>query len=185
MKVNIGCGPHRARSPWINVDRVYLPGDIEPDIVNESGWPADLIGNGHIPERSVSHVYLGHVLEHVPWDDVPTFLRSLLPMMADNGQVCVVGPDVMRAIDGYKAGTVARSLVIACLEGPNPQIDDLASVHDGARHQWNSTEERVMQALTGAGFEFVEACRPRDLDAVWPLVAPPDWQCAVTGKVPW
>ena len=181
MKLNLGCGPHKARAPWVNVDRVYIAGEIEPDIVLPSGWPADLSWTGKVPAGSVSHCYLGHVLEHVPWDDVPRFLRSVLTLLEPGGQICVVGPDVMRAIDGYRNQTVTRSIVVACLEGPNPQIDNLESAHDGARHQWNCTEERVMFALSDAGFVELEACRPRELDGVWPLVAPPDWQCAVTG----
>lgn len=182
VKVNIGCGPHRARKPWINVDRVYLPGEIEPDVVNPSGWPLGLLD--HVEQHSVTHVYMGHVLEHVPWDDVPTFLAGLHDLLAPDGQICVVGPDVYRAIKGYREGTVAWSLVVACLEGPNPQIDSLESAHDGARHQWNATEERVMQAVTAAGFVEVEAVEPRMLDGVWPLVSPVGWQCAVTARTP-
>lgn len=182
MRLNLGCGPHRARAPWINVDRVYVPGDIEPDLILPSGRPADLLE--HFERGTVTHVYMGHVLEHVRWEDCAEFLAELFPLLTDDGQVCVVGPDVQSAIEGFKSGIYPWSLVSACLEGSAPQIDGLDVWHDGARHQWNCTEERVVNALTVAGFASVEPMRPRDLGGEWPLVSPVDWQCAVIGWVP-
>jgi hypothetical protein len=184
IRLNVGCGPHRARSPWVNVDRVHIGGEIEPDIVNPSGLPADLIRNGLVERASCTHIYMGHLLEHVPWDETPEFLESLFPLLAPGGEICVVCPDVHRVVEGYKDGRYPWSLVVAAMEGPNPQIDNLESAHDGARHQWNATEERVRQAVEAAGFADVQAVRPRMLDGVWPLVSPVDWQCAVTGRLP-
>lgn len=183
MKVNIGCGPHRARAPWVNVDRVYLPGRIEPDMVNKSGLPADLAPDP-IPYGSATHVYLGHVLEHVRWETVPDFLRSVRTLTESGGLVAVVGPDVQKVIAGHKEGRYPWSLVSACLEGSNAQIDDIEATHDGARHQWNCTEERVVEAFGLAGFVDIEPFKPRELSGEWPLVSPADWQCAVVAVAP-
>ena len=181
-QLNLGAGPHRAPAPWVNVDRVYVEGRIEPDLILPSGSPADLVD--HFEAGTVTHVYLGHVLEHVAWDGVPRFLSELAGLLSVDGEVCVVGPDVNRAIAGAAVGIYPWSLVDACLEGPDPQIDGDDFSHDGARHQWNCTEERVVGALQAAGFRYVTRWRPGRLPRVWPIVSRVDWQMAVTAVKP-
>lgn len=50
--------------------------------------------------------------------------------------------------------------------------------HDGGRHHWNCTAERVTLALRAAGFSAVEVDIAHVPDE-WPVVSSVWWQCAV------
>lgn len=177
MKVNIGCGNHYA-SGWVNVDRVYT-NEIRPDIVNPTGRPS------LIEVEDVEAIYLGHVLEHVRWEDVPMFLTECRDLLNPGGAICVVGPDVWNTLRMWKQGAVGDDLMTAVLEGPHPQVDGLDVGHDGARHQWNATQERVRQSLYVAGFvDVVSYASMRDVPLTWPVVARPEWQSAVSAVKP-
>lgn len=177
MKVNIGCGPHYAKG-WVNVDRVYTD-DIHPDIVNSTGRPS------LIEVDDVEMIYLGHVLEHVRWEDVPMFLSECRDLLNPGGQICVVGPDVWNTLRMWKAGQVPDSLMTAVLEGAHPQIDGVDVGHDGARHQWNATQDRVYRSLLTAGFRDVTAYPSmQHVPHHWPVVARPEWQSAVSAVKP-
>lgn len=172
-RLNVGCGNHYARG-WVNVDRVYTD-SIRPDIVNPTGHPA------LIEVEDVEAIYLGHVLEHVRWEDVTMFLVQCRDLLNPGGQICVVGPDVWNTLRMWKAGQVGDDLLTAVLEGPHPQIDGVDAHHDGARHQWNATQDRVVQKLTAAGFVNINPYRSvQDVESHWPVVARPGWQSAVS-----
>lgn len=186
--LNVGCGPFRAPEPWVNLD-VHVSDSIRPDVVVEdpdrplAGW-----GDG-----TVDRVYLGHVLEHIAWPDVPEFLADIRRALHPDGEVCAVGPDVFRAIRRWRDGLDPEGwqLIESILEGPWDRDYDT----DGyglierlpawpqARHQWNSYEKRVVVAFHLAGFSHAEG-RPIDPDALggWPLVAYTQWQCAVVAR---
>lgn len=173
--LNIGSGPHNAPAPWINVD-VVENDHIHPDIVVDPDRPLK-----QWKAKTVDAVYLGHVLEHIPWPTLPGFLAEVRRVLKPDAPVCVVGPDVHRAIERYKKGSEPWHIVAACLEegtispgmGPDPW--------PGARHWWNCHEARVIQALECAGFNDVLGVH---LDATtlagWPCVSYAPWQLAVT-----
>lgn len=176
VRVNVGCGPHRAPAPWINVDLVD-EGDVHPDVVAReplrplAAWDAE----------TVDAVYLGHVLEHVAWDMVPVFLEHVVWRLRPGGRLCVVGPDVWRTIRGAARGEWPWSLVDEVVEAPQ---DRPGMVGPGGRHQWNCSEARVAAALEAAGL----AARPAAVDpqelAGWPVVSFAVWQCAVVAHKP-
>lgn len=182
MKLNVGCGPWRAPEPWINLD-VHRGDGVEPDIlVDDAARPCAGFADG-----SATHVYLGHVLEHVPWDELPGFLADIARVLEPGGQVCVVGPDVIRTIEGWRAGRESWELVVSTLEGPDyfPADGGHVMVDPGggwryARHWWNCTEGRVAKLLADHGFAEVTpiALEPESL-AGWPVVGYAPWQCAV------
>src|SRR5690606_17814756 len=68
--LNVGCGTHRAPAPWVNID-VVDQGDTRPDVVVPAGTPLPYEAG------TVERVYLGHVLEHVPWPNVAGFLAEI------------------------------------------------------------------------------------------------------------
>lgn len=186
--LNVGCGPWRAPAPWINLD-VVETATIHPDrIVTDSLRPAADWADG-----SVDRIYLGHVLEHVPVDELPAFFVDLTRALTLGGEVCVVGPDVLRAITRWHDGLEPWDLVMATLEGPDYHPADqgfqLADRPDlawrEARHWWNCTEARVVRVLGDAGFWQVTT-HPLDsphLDR-WPVTDRAAWQCAVTATRP-
>lgn len=179
MNLNIGCGPHYANG-WVNVDRIHNPElNIVPDVVNPTGRPALL------ELEPVNRIYLGHVLEHVAWDDVPMFLAECRDLLKPGGECLVVGPDVPRTLTMWKAGTVPDELMDAVLEGADPQVDGIEDRWDGARHQWNASQERVAFQMVRAGFEqVVSFATMRDVPAEWPIVSRVEWQSAVIGVAP-
>lgn len=175
--LNIGCGNHYA-SGWVNVDRVYTD-QIRPDVVNPTGRPS------LIEIECVDAIYLGHVLEHVRWEDVPSFLVECRDLLEPGGRICVVGPDTWRTLNMWRKGQVGDDLVVAVLEGPHPQVDGLDVGHDGARHQWNASQSRVVRSLEAAGFVDVKPYSSmRDVPGTWPVVARPEWQSAVSAVKP-
>lgn len=167
MWLNVGCGTHRAPAPWWNIDTV-IRDDIRPDQLVDPDGPLPF------DTGSCDRVLLSHVLEHVPWEQVPSFLRDVRRVCS--GTALVVGPDVHRTIRAYKAGEVHWELVTSVLEHKD-WPDDMAG-WPGAPHHWNSHESRVVEALTRTGWSV---CPASDEDlADWPLVGwSRSWQFAL------
>jgi SAM-dependent methyltransferase len=177
VRVNVGCGPHYATG-WINLDVVRLD-DIQPDLLLESGeapLPFD--------DNEVDQLYAGHVLEHIPWAQVPAALVEWERVLKPGGRLGLVGPDVMRTIERYAKGLEPLWLVEATLE------DDKTFMHDeswaGARHQWNCYEARVLMLLADLGYTDVRALDMTNAaDFVdWPTVARTEWQFGVEVRMP-
>lgn len=184
MWLNVGCGPWRAESPWVNLD-VHQGDGVHPDIIVEAERPC-----AGWRDQTVERVYLGHVLEHVPWDELAGFLADLRRVLVPEGEVCVVGPDVLRSILGWHDGSETWDLVVSTLEGPDyfPADGGHRMVEAGsgwryARHWWNCTEQRVVKLLEDQGFSGVRGVpiASGDLDG-WPLVGRAPWQMAVLAR---
>lgn len=176
--LNIGCGPFRAPEPWVNVDVVRIPGQIEPDLVADSWDP------GSLPVKlgSVKRIYLGHVLEHVRWDRVHYFLWRCLGLLAPGGEIAVVGPDTNRMLQRWRDGLEPWGQVLAVLED-DVHAQQAPAEWDGARHQWNAYEARVVRALTAAGFVDVTAVPvTEEALARWPVASHAPHQCAVIAR---
>lgn len=75
MKLNLGCGDHRAPEPWVNVDSWS---GVRPDVladVRALPWP----------DKSAEAIYCGHVLEHLPLDQVGLALAEVRRVLAPPG----------------------------------------------------------------------------------------------------
>lgn len=177
MWLNVGCGTHRAPAPWWNVDvvrRLDCPERdiIDPDQLVEPGKPLPF------DETSCERVLLSHVLEHVPWEDVPAFLIDVRRVLRD--ELLIVGPDVYKTIQSWHAGREPWSMVATVLEHKD-YPDDMAH-WPGAPHHWNCHEARVMEALNRCGFNAQPVLDDRELEG-WPLVGfDRDWQFAVVAR---
>lgn len=172
MKLNLGCGPHYAKG-WWNVDLVQSDEhDIHPDEIIEAG--------PRLPfeDSQFEASYVGHLIEHVPWTLVPDVFSELKRVTVDGGKFCIVGPDTKRTIQLYKDGREPWHMVEAVLE------DDVAFMTEGqwegARHQWNCYEERVMKLLAHHGYSAtaLDMTQP-DLFGDWPVVAFTAWQFGI------
>jgi SAM-dependent methyltransferase len=183
-RLNVGCGTHYAKG-WTNLDVHRDPAaGINPDVVASI---TDLSAWG---THSVASVYAGHVAEHLsihdnhcwgPGESGSTFDQAMAEVrrvLAPNGSVCFVCPDVKRALQWWKEGRADWALVDACLEGPDDGIDP-ASAWDGCFHAWNASEERLL-GLVRRTFPNARAV-PMDSPelAAWPVVSRAGWQCAV------
>lgn len=199
--LNIGCGPFRAPEPWWNIDVVYTEHPVYPthpdEVVPRDQSVVDLFGRG-----SCRRIYMGHLLEHVPWESVVGFLAErVTPALASDGELAIVGPDVYRMIEQWHTGQLEWFWVQSGLEDCDAQFDlqekgvgydeeELKSFISGdnaeegwpeARHKWNQYESRlervVKLALPGWNVRAVPIS-PEYLGE-YPLVAYTSWQCAV------
>jgi len=186
--LNIGCGPFRADPPWWNIDVVATEHPEYPtrpdEVVPRDRSVVELFGRG-----SCRRIYMGHLLEHVAWEAVPTFLHDkVAPALVDDGELAIVGPDVYRVIEMYKNNQEGWDWVEACLEGPDAQFDlkgeptgDATEGWPEARHKWNAYEERVFRVVQYALPDFDVRAVPISQEYLkeYPLVAYTQFQCAV------
>lgn len=185
MRVNVGCGPHYAKD-WINTDVIYAPdAKITPDVVvkPEDPFPFD---------EPAERIYCGHVVEHMPWADLPRFLGACRDALAPDGELCIVGPDSRRVLERWKLGLEDWGKVAAILEGPGAYLMHLGEFAplrwDADRHHWNCDEQRVLAALRAEGWtaEAVPVGRDGRLSsghlAGWPVVDFSPCQFAVLAR---
>jgi SAM-dependent methyltransferase len=169
-RLNLGCGPHY-RKGGCNAD-TYRGGDVRPDV---------LLAGGALPfpDAYFERAYLGHVLEHVPSDDVPALLAEVRRVVAPGGPVLVVCPDVGLAVERYafQPTDKNREHLWACAEGTGDG-------RPGERHLWNATAPRVLALVRGV-FDDAEELpvEPQSLKG-WPVMDFTGAQCAVLGRVP-
>lgn len=188
--INVGPGSFPALAPWVNVD-VHEGDGVTTDVV-----VADHM-NPLAEFDNVERVYLGHVLEHVPWPDVPAFLANIERALAPGGEVCVVGPDILRVIQRWHEGLEPEGweLVESILENPWDRcygetgyglILDEDPRWPYARHWWNCYESRVVFALRQYTSLVDVSAQPITPEALgtWPVVAYTQWQCAATARKP-
>jgi hypothetical protein len=165
LLLNLGCGRHRAPEPWVNLD-VHSDEHHCPDVVVD---PEDPFGGFGV--ANVDRIYLGHVLEHVRWTDVPELLDGALTALKPGGMLLATGPDVYRTIKLWREGAVPWDLVESVLE----HADQASTEWPQAVHWWNCSEERLVTALIAAGFGIQETGVP---PGGWPVVGWSGWQCA-------
>jgi hypothetical protein len=173
---NIGVGTHYAPG-WCNVD-VVSNEQVHPDVVTSPGVLP-------FPDKSAERVFCGHVLEHMPWPEVPAFLAEVKRVLS--GELLVNGPDVHRTIRRFAEGREPWHMVETVLEyedGKNAGFED-GGAWPNARHWWNCTEERVVNVLASAGFGDVAPVEPPetvvqdDFMPPWPVVGAAPWHLFV------
>ncbi|HYH65878.1 MAG TPA: methyltransferase domain-containing protein [Urbifossiella sp.] len=180
--LNFGCGPHYAPG-WLNVDVVETQ-TIRPDVVVPARGPLPFQAG------AFDRCYMSHVLEHVPWDDVPQVLAEVRRVVRPGGEVLVVGPDFARALERLRAephsADAVRQVWEVTEDDSHYQRNEPTFDWPGARHYWNCYEERVHRSLVRAGFAEVRALpvEPKPPLTDWPVVCYATNQCAVHGRVP-
>lgn len=175
-RINAGCGTWYADG-WLNTD-VWINDDTRPDLLVTDDDPLPF------PDASASHIFLGHVLEHIPWPQVPGFIAEVRRVLQPDGELLVVGPDVFRTIQRWHEGVEPFSMVESTMEHSS-HFQPSVEVWAGARHHWNCFEQRVVDLLTAAGFVDVVALElVESAVAGWPVVGFAKWQFAVSAKGP-
>lgn len=183
--LNAGCGTHYAQG-WVNTD-TWETDTTRPDVRVEPGKPYPFEDN------TFDAVFLGHVLEHIPWAEVPAFLNDISRVTKPGAPILVVGPDVFKTIHRWKDGQEPWWMVRSVMEhlDENYQPDREFEWWDGAHHHWNCHEERVERLLTAMGFTNITNVFediPNDpngkswhdsvTDITWPVVGKYYWQLA-------
>lgn len=155
MLLNVGCGNH------------YAPGWTNLDITRNQACRPDILGDVRqlpFPDSTVQRAYLGHVLEHIPWEDVHGALQEVHRVLEPGASVLIVGPAIENATDPHVREGIVHG----------------AGRWAGDRHMWVPSA-----ASTLAHTQLVfPAARPLALERIrldlWPVVALVPWQCAVS-----
>ena len=145
--LNVGCGPYYADG-WVNTD-VFSNEYVRPDVVVDQG--------GKLPfdDDYFDAVYMGHVLEHMPWESVHNFLLEINRVVKPGYPVLVVGPDIFRILVKWRDGQVNWLAVVESIEHADWVADvdtpglrpPSPNAGPAAPHYWNSHEERVMSSM--------------------------------------
>lgn len=166
MKLNLGCGDRYADG-WHNVDFAGSPHrrDEEVDLrTNALPWAAG----------SVEFAYCGHVLEHLYVDEVLVLLETLRGAMAPDGELMVVGPDVILAQGMATAGTLDVTM---------DSLTNGGHRWHGDEHRWHCTAWAVRKMLRVAGWRVVANVGIANVPDIWPVAdRRPQWQCAVSAR---
>lgn len=163
MKLNLGCGDHYAPG-WVNVDTVDCPhkADIRADITKP--FPSGFTG--------VTHVYMGHVLEHLSMDDAVLVLHRVADVLEPGGGLLVVGPDADRAYAMRERGELTRREYEGVVHGRR--------AWSGDEHRWMCNEEVIQDLVNRTGrFKWTTPIALDDIPSFWPVVSFVEWQCAV------
>ena len=162
-RLNLGCGD-RYVDGWHNVDFGY------PDKVDER---VDL--DGPLPWTDVSHIYAGHLFEHMSPASCLSLARRLLDCTDPAGCLLMaVGPDVPIAQAMITDGTF------------DPTYHSLDSIIRGAHrwpgdeHRWETSGPLVASMLRSAGWPVVSDIGIAHVSDFWPVAdRTPQWQYAV------
>ena len=146
-RLHLGCGPFAVPN-WINVDRLALPGVQAV---------ADVCGGLPFAAGTFDEAVAIHVLQDLPWGDIPPALRELRRVLRPGGVLRLGLPDLDRAIDAYRRGDYrhfdvpdgdARSIGAKLVT----QIVWYGSVRTPF------TIDYAAEVLQGAGFREVTSC---------------------------
>lgn len=158
--LNVGSGdcPTHPDSGWTDID---VSPEFAPDVI---GSVLALPFEDGCAER----IYCGHVLEHVhPWD-LRRALSELWRVLADDGELMVVGPDILKATQ--RDHSLADRLGI--ITGGRRWAGD--------RHEWVPTAETTARMFELSWEPWVVEELPiAEVPWLWPVVARIDWQFAL------
>lgn len=147
---------------WHNVDHAGSPHPVDETVDLRETLPQ---------WTGVTHVYAGHVLEHLRVGNVLRLLDQLRRRIEPEGQLLVVGPDVLVAEAMEQAGTLDVTL------------DSLrygAHRWPGDEHRWECSAADVEELLWRTGWTHIRSMPIGEVPAFWPVAdRGPTWQCAV------
>jgi len=187
--LNVGCGPHYAEQ-WVNTD-LFQDEITKPDIVVSPDNPYPFSDN------YFDAIYMGHILEHMPWNDVDKFIKDMMRIAAPGAPILIVGPDTKSAIDLYADGGMTWEILESIIEHQHFNFQDgRQNQHwDGASHFWNCSGERICMLLEDIGikeykpatqemlkYPHVDGWYDFDNYIFWPVVAKVNWQFGILFK---
>lgn len=167
MKLNLGCGDRYADG-WHNVDFAGSPHRKDEEIdLRTNALPGRWMG-------AIELAYAGHLLEHLFVDEVLTLLHTLRQFMARDGELMVVGPDVIVAQGMATAGTLDVTM---------ESLTNGGHRWHGDEHRWHCTTWAVEALLRATGWSEVTRVGINNVPSFWPVAdRRPQWQCAVSAR---
>lgn len=186
MLLNAGCGTHYANG-WVNTDTWDDGETTRPDVRVEPGKPYPFDDN------YFDAVFLGHVIEHIAWPQVPAFIEDMKRIAKPNAPFLICGPDVLKTIQRWSKGQEPWEMVLSTMEHQdiNTQPGREHLWWDGAHHHWNCHHERVLKLIKSLGFENIQDVAdviPKNPDGKswndgsieWPVVGHYYWHFAIS-----
>jgi SAM-dependent methyltransferase len=171
MKLHLGCG---AQTPegWVNVD--YFIGarlariPVLGWLARKSGafglsWPPDVFLHDlrrPFPWRDASAqaIYASHLLEHLTREDGARFLRECHRVLAPNGILRIVVPDLRAMVDAYCKGSASSldfldGLGVRAEAPTDGRLKRLLAPWFRFPHRCMYDRESLLGCLREAGFE--------------------------------
>jgi len=144
LLLNIGCGEHY-HNDWVNLD---FTGHSYSVLVHDVAYGLPF------PDACFDGVYHSHVLEHLPRDDAPAFLRECYRVLKPGGTLRVVVPDLE---------TIARTyvrLLSAAANGDARAADEyewiaVELLDQMVRHQTGGVMRRMLSRRSSLPESFV------------------------------
>lgn len=164
--VNLGSGPRRpSRLPPIFAEWREFRVDIDPAAAPD--LLADVTDLSAINSGSADAVWAAHCIEHLYLHDVTKALAEARRILADDGVVCVIVPD-LQAIASYIETDRLLDPVYESPAGPVTAHDmifgfsrDLASGHPKMAHNCGFTPSVLLQKMREARFAEIILRRRR------------------------
>lgn len=160
MRLNIGCGATYAEG-WVNVD-------ISPEVTADVHADATALPLG---DNQAEMIYLGHMLEHVPLDQVGQVLKEAWRLLEPGGFICVVGPDLDK-VDRTHDPELWDGLAYG---GHNGRTDQWTW------HKWGCTARRLYSLVSDV-FPDAVLVNVTDLAGEWPISSRIWYQAAVMAR---
>lgn len=125
--LDIGCGPYKCFPHFIGVDNGHHWGMQGADVKCDA-TKLDLFAS-----RSCDAVYSSHLLEHIPYEDVPATLAEWMRVIKDDGHLILYLPD----------------------EDQYPKVGEFGANKD---HRWNVSYDKVIAAMEqyARGWDLVD-----------------------------
>lgn len=144
LMLHIGCGDIDAPG-YVNVDARAMP--------HVHFRVTDLRDLGWVPDQTVDMIYMCHVLEHVPIDEVASVMRGLVRCLKPGGVLRLAVPDFDLLLDTYMAcGRSIKAIQRPLMGGQDYPYNFHFSVFNEA---W------LTQHMTQAGLVDVHRWDPR------------------------
>jgi len=141
VRLNLGAGTKPKGEGWTSVD-IAADADIRADV-------------RHLPlaDGSAERIFAAHLCEHLPLPDLEATLREWRRVLAPDGVMMLVGPDIDRAVRQGEPGWLLEA-IIAHGDGPSG-------------HAWTCSETVLVHFLQTVGW----AVSPQPVGQV----RPPEW----------
>jgi hypothetical protein len=166
--LNVGCG-RNAPPTWRNVDAspTVLVGSIPllRQLVSRPFPPnvryGDIVRGLSLRTGSCRAIFCCHTLEHLTYQGALAALHNMYDLLAANGALRVIVPDLRRLAAIYlehTADDAASRLMRWSGLGEEVTTPPLRRLFGNSRHRWMWDEKSLTQALRSSGFPDVRPC---------------------------
>lgn len=137
-KIHIGCG-HINLAGWINIDARHMP---HVHIVSND------VELNEFSDSSIGEIYLSHMLEHIPFNEVDILLRKFYQKLASNGVLRISVPSFESIIKIYISNECnIETIKYALMGGQDYEFNFHRSVFDS---------RSLAKMMISAGFSHID-----------------------------